>query len=61
MFLGGSIFGLLGPKTAKWGRNPIIVVGFIAFSITYSAIYMNIPDNAPFGDTGAISFIDPPM
>lgn len=54
--LGGVSFGLLGKRTAKWGRDPIVVAGFIIHIISFLLIVMNIPDAAPFGDTDEVAF-----
>lgn len=58
--LGGVSFGLLGKRTAKWGRDPIVIVGFIIHVISFFLIFINIPDAAPLGDTDEVAFIKPP-
>lgn len=50
-FIGGMLFGLLGNKTAKWGRHPIVVIGFAVHTISFFLIYLNLPNSAPFQDT----------
>ncbi|XP_055609072.1 UNC93-like protein MFSD11 [Uranotaenia lowii] len=52
---------MLGKKTAKWGRDPIVIAGFIIHIISYFLVFMNIPDAAPFGDTDDVAFISPPI
>lgn len=59
--LGGVVFGLLGKRTSKWGRDPIVIIGFIIHIISFFLIFMNIPDAAPFGDTDAVAFFNPPI
>lgn len=44
---GGVLFGLLGSKTIKFGRDPIVIVGFIVHLVSFLLIYLNLPDNAP--------------
>lgn len=58
--LGGVCFGLLGKRTTKWGRDPIVIAGFIIHIISFFLIFMNIPDSAPFGDTDDVAFLQPP-
>lgn len=58
---GGVLFGLLGSKTIKYGRDPIVIAGFIVHLISFLLIYLNLPDNAPFKDTEEIGFFDPPI
>lgn len=44
---GGVLFGLLGSKTIKYGRDPIVIIGFIVHLISFLLIYLNLPDDAP--------------
>lgn len=44
---GGILFGLLGSRTIKYGRDPIVIVGFIVHLISFLLIYLNLPDEAP--------------
>lgn len=46
---GGILFGLLGSKTNKFGRDAIAIVGFIVHIISFVLIFLNLPDAAPFG------------
>lgn len=59
--LGGVAFGLLGKQTAKWGRDPIVITGFIIHIISYFLVFMNLPDVAVFGDTDQVSYFNPPI
>lgn len=58
---GGVLFGLMGSKTTKYGRTPIVVVGFIIHIVAFFLIYLNLPNDAPFGDTKEFSFFKPPQ
>lgn len=58
--IGGGIFGILGSKTNRWGRDPIVIMGFVFHIIAFFLIYLNLPNNAPFGDTTDISHLNPP-
>lgn len=44
---GGVLFGLLGSKTIKYGRDPIVIAGFVVHLISFLLIFLNLPDNAP--------------
>ncbi|KAL1517341.1 hypothetical protein ABEB36_001116 [Hypothenemus hampei] len=56
--LGGALFGLLGSKTNKLGRDPIVIAGFIVHTVTFFAIFVNFPSTAPFQkDTSDKAFI----
>ncbi|XP_055616683.1 UNC93-like protein MFSD11 [Toxorhynchites rutilus septentrionalis] len=59
--LGGIVFGLLGKRTTKWGRDPIVIIGFIIHIMSFFLVFMNLPDSAPFGDTDDVSYFDPPV
>lgn len=59
--LGGVAFGLLGTKlTARYGRDPVVIVGGVLHLASYFLIYLNLPNAAPFGNTDAVSYIQPP-
>ncbi|CAH0547995.1 unnamed protein product [Brassicogethes aeneus] len=55
--LGGATFGILGAKTNKWGRDPIVIGGFILHTVAYFLIFLNLPNSSPFGDTNEKAFI----
>lgn len=59
--LGGVAFGLLGKRSSKWGRDPIVITGFIIHIISYFLVFMNLPDVAVFGDTDEIAYFNPPI
>uniref|UniRef100_A0A182YR78 UNC93-like protein MFSD11 n=1 Tax=Anopheles stephensi TaxID=30069 RepID=A0A182YR78_ANOST len=59
--LGGVAFGLLGTRTTtRWGRDPIVIAGGVLHMAAYFLIYLNLPNSAPFGNTDALSYIQPP-
>uniref|UniRef100_A0A6A7FXZ9 UNC93-like protein MFSD11 n=1 Tax=Hirondellea gigas TaxID=1518452 RepID=A0A6A7FXZ9_9CRUS len=49
--LGGAVFGIFGSKTIKFGRDPIVLLGFLVHIVCFFLIFMNVPSVAPFGDT----------
>ncbi|XP_066138123.1 UNC93-like protein MFSD11 [Euwallacea fornicatus] len=55
--IAGAAFGILGSKTNKWGRDPIVILGFILHVVSFFVIFLNIPNNAPFKDTPDQAFI----
>lgn len=59
--LGGVSFGLLGKKTIRFGRDPIVIAGFIVHILAFFLIFLNLPDAAPLGDTNATSYFNPPL
>lgn len=58
-FPGGALFGILGAKTARWGRDPIVIMGYLIHVVSFFLIFLNLPNNAPFGDTDEKSYMDP--
>jgi hypothetical protein len=54
---GGAFFGILGSRTIRWGRDPIVVFGFLIHAISFFLIFLNLPNSAPFGDTDEAGFI----
>lgn len=59
--IGGVTFGLLGKRTIRFGRDPIVLAGFVVHVIAFFLIFMNLPTNAPLGDTTDISYLNPPL
>ncbi len=55
---GGALFGILGSRTNKYGRDPIILLGFLTQATGFFLIFLNVPDAAPLGDTFDGAFID---
>lgn len=59
IFTGGALFGILGTKTARWGRDPIVIMGYVIHLLAFFLIFINLPNSAPFGDTTDIAYISP--
>ncbi|XP_038211682.1 UNC93-like protein MFSD11 [Zerene cesonia] len=57
--LGGALFGILGNKTTRWGRDPIVIMGYFIHMTSFFLIFINLPNVAPFGDTMDTSYINP--
>ncbi|CAH4032569.1 UNC93-like protein MFSD11 [Pieris brassicae] len=57
--LGGALFGILGNKTTRWGRDPIVIMGYFIHMTSFFLIFINLPNVAPFGDTMDTSYITP--
>lgn len=51
------MFGIFGQKTNKWGRDPIVMVGFVLHALAFFLIFINLPDAAPLGKTNDKAFI----
>lgn len=56
---GGALFGILGSKTTRWGRDPIVIMGYFIHLLSFFLIFINLPTVAPFGDTEEVSYITP--
>ena len=48
---GGAIFGFLGHLTARKGRDPIVIAGFIISMLSYFLMFINLPFNSNIGET----------
>lgn len=57
--IGGALFGILGKKTNKYGRDLIVMLGYVVHMVTFFMIFINIPDNATYKDTSDMAFIHP--
>ncbi|EYC35808.1 hypothetical protein Y032_0978g3274 [Ancylostoma ceylanicum] len=56
----GLIFGILGDRTSKIGRDAIIFLGAVVHLIAFILIFMNFPDDAPLQKTtGSGGLINP--
>ncbi|KAK7791075.1 hypothetical protein R5R35_000500 [Gryllus longicercus] len=55
--LGGAMFGILGQRTTRWGRDPIVIAGFLIHILSFFLIFLNLPNSAPFHDTMDAAFI----
>ncbi|KAL3285309.1 hypothetical protein HHI36_019418 [Cryptolaemus montrouzieri] len=49
--IGGITFGILGAYTAKIGRSTIVIFGLILHVLSFALIFINLPNNSPFGNT----------
>lgn len=58
--LGGGSFGLLGGKTLKWGRSPIIILGTVVHLVCFFLVFLTIPREAPLGVTDNVAFLKQP-
>ncbi|XP_017026609.1 UNC93-like protein MFSD11 isoform X2 [Drosophila kikkawai] len=57
---GGGLFGILGNKTTRYGRDPIVIAGYVMHMAAFFMTFINLPNSAPFKDTNDISYLDPP-
>jgi len=60
--LAGGAFGIFGQFLSIKRKMPIIILGFVCCITAYILIFINIPKEAPFGETDIIehvSFIEP--
>lgn len=57
---GGGFFGILASKTTRYGRDPIVIAGYVLHMAAYFMTFINLPNSAPFKDTTDISYLDPP-
>ena len=48
---GGILFGFIGGITAKQGREPIIILGFVISGVAYFLMYLNLPPSSPIRET----------
>ena len=47
----------MGSKTNRYGRDPVILLGFLSHAIGFFLIFLNIPDAAPLVNTYNSAFI----
>ncbi|KAL0278554.1 UNVERIFIED_CONTAM: hypothetical protein PYX00_000347 [Menopon gallinae] len=56
--LGGVLFSILGAKTVRWGRDPIVIIGFVIHVLSFFLIFINLPNQSPIDETHDEAFIE---
>lgn len=55
---GGAIFGILAAKiSGKCGGWPVVITGLFVHLFAFVSIFLNLPDDAPFGDTSNVGIV----
>ncbi|KAH8381482.1 hypothetical protein KR093_005762 [Drosophila rubida] len=57
---GGGFFGILASKTTRFGRDPIVIAGYVLHMAAFFMTFLNLPNSAPFKDTTDVSYLNPP-
>jgi len=57
--LGGAVFGFFGHLTARRGRDPIVLLGFLVSMAAYFLTFLAIPSGANLGETMEEAFARP--
>ncbi|OQV20194.1 UNC93-like protein MFSD11 [Hypsibius exemplaris] len=57
--LGSITFGFLDARFPRMGRDPIIISGFLLHVLAIFFVFLNIPNDAPLGDTFTDAYIRP--
>ena len=55
--LGGMLFGILGKKTNKFGRDPVVLLGYIVHMVAFYLIFINMPSDSPIRTTSQPTYI----
>ncbi|KAG8177635.1 hypothetical protein JTE90_019662 [Oedothorax gibbosus] len=55
--IGGAVFGILGQKTNKYGRDPVILLGFLVHMASFFLIFLNLPAKSTLGETMQPAFL----
>lgn len=56
--VGGAVFGILASKIShKCGGWPVVITGLIVHLFAFISIFLNLPNDAPFGNTDSKAFI----
>lgn len=50
---GGLLFGILGKRSNKFGREPIVLFGALVHWICFLLVFFNIPDHTPLREESA--------
>ena len=55
---GGGTFGIFGKATTRHGRDPVVLLGFLSHVLAFFLVFLNLPNDAVFGDTHEAAFIE---
>jgi hypothetical protein len=55
---GGLLFGILGKKTIKYGRDPVILLAAFTHLLAFFLIFINLPNKSVFGQTSDTAYIE---
>lgn len=55
--LGGLSFSILGRKTNRAGRDPIVLLGYLVHVAAFFTIFLNLPAQSPLGNTTDSAYI----
>lgn len=55
---GGLLFSILGKRTNKAGRDPIVLIGYLTHVVAFYTIFVNLPANSPLGATWEPAYIE---
>ena len=51
------LFGILGKKTNKFGRDPVVLLGYIVHMVAFYLIFINMPSDSPIRTTSQPTYI----
>ncbi|GAV02387.1 hypothetical protein RvY_12960 [Ramazzottius varieornatus] len=57
--LGSFVYGLVDKRFPRLGRDPVVVSGYLLHMIAFFLVFVNIPNDAPLGDTFSEAIIHP--
>ncbi|XP_070580414.1 UNC93-like protein MFSD11 isoform X2 [Ptychodera flava] len=57
--IGGASFGLFGKRTIRFGRDPIVLLGYFVHMTCFYLIFYNIPVDAPLKSVNDQAYMEP--
>ncbi|XP_028150073.1 UNC93-like protein MFSD11 [Diabrotica virgifera virgifera] len=54
----GGVISIFGKQVADLGRRVLVVVAFFIHSMSFILIFINLPNDSPFGDTDQAAIIE---
>ncbi|VDD87807.1 unnamed protein product [Enterobius vermicularis] len=57
--IGGLCFGIFGDKFRRYGRNPIVITGYVAHLVCFVLSFINLPPDANLRNTWKDAYITP--
>ena len=59
--IGGGLFGILPSITNKYGRDPIVLLGFLSHAVSLGSTYINLPHKSSLEPSDLSAIITPDL
>ena len=50
------MFGILGKRTIKFGRDPVVLLGFLVHIVSFYLAFLNLSSDCPFTHKDGVAY-----